>query len=124
MAYSCGLCMRVQISPQYNLEIFKDLFYATTGIGISSEELLKAGERIWNLQRLFNVREGATPEDDMPPAKMLREPLKVGDRQYPPLRETAVRALLDEYYDESGWDKETGKPTVETLQNLGLEKEG
>jgi aldehyde:ferredoxin oxidoreductase len=122
MAFSCGLCMRVQISPQYNLEIFKDLFYATTGIEIGSKDLLKAGERIWNLQRLFNVREGATPEDDMPPPRMLNEPLIVGEKRYPPLKEDEVRRLLDEYYEESGLDKETGKPSTETLRNLGLEE--
>jgi len=123
MAYSCGMCMRVQISPQYNLEIFRDLFHATTGIALTSSELLRAGERIWNLQRLFNVREGATPEDDMPPPRMLNEPLTVGERQYPPLKETEVRALLNAYYDESGWDRETGRPTAETLRYLGLENE-
>jgi aldehyde:ferredoxin oxidoreductase len=124
MAYSCGLCMRVQISPQYNLETFTDLFNATTGIEMSSHELLKAGERIWNIQRLFNVREGASWQDDMPPQRMLNEPLVVGEKQYPPLKERDVRKLLEEYYDESGWDTETGKPTVETLKNLGLGKEG
>jgi aldehyde:ferredoxin oxidoreductase len=124
MSYSCGMCMRIQISPQYSLDIIRDLFYATTGIEMSSQELLKAGERIWNIQRLFNVREGASSQDDMPPQRMLNEPLVVGEKQYPPLKERDVRELLDEYYDESGWDKDTGKPTMKTLGNLNLEKEG
>jgi len=124
LSFSCGMCMRIQISPQYNLNILRDLFYATTGIEMSSEDLLKAGERIWNIQRLFNMREGASRKDDMPPYKMLHDPLVVGDKEFSPLNEENINTLLDEYYEESGWDKETGKPTTKTLKNLGLEKEG
>jgi len=124
LTFSCGMCMKIQISPQYNLNILRDLFYATTGIEMSSEDLLKAGERIWNIQRLFNMREGASRKDDMPPYRMLNDPLVVGDKKFPPLNEADINTLLDEYYDESGWDKETGKPTKKTLKNLGLQKEG
>ena len=124
MSYSCGQCMRVQIGPQYTLDIYRDLFYATTGIEMSSEELQKAGERIWNLQRLFNVREGASRKDDMPPHKMLNEALVVGEKKYPPLNEKHINELLDDYYDERGWDKDTGNPSMETLKRLDLEEEG
>jgi len=124
MAYSMGLCMRPNINTHYHLEEFKELFYVTTGIEMSSEELLKAGQRIWNINRLFNVREGASRKDDMPPYRMLNDPLPVGNKVFPPLNEADVIKLLDEYYDESGWDKDTGKPTMRTLENLDLKKEG
>jgi aldehyde:ferredoxin oxidoreductase len=124
LSFSCGMCMRIQISPQYNLKIIRDLFYATTGIEMTSKDLLAAGERIWNIQRLFNAREGGLRKDDMPPYKMLKEPLVVGERTFPPLDEGQINSLLDEYYDESGWDRETGNPTRETLLRLCLEEEG
>jgi aldehyde:ferredoxin oxidoreductase len=124
MSYSMGLCMRPQINAFFNLEKFEELFFVTTGIEMTQEDLLKAGERIWNIQRLFNVREGATLEDDMPPQRMLNEPLVVGEKEYPPLKEEEIRNLLEEYYDENGWDKETGKPTMKILKNLSLQKEG
>lgn len=123
MAYSLGQCMRVQIGPNFNLDLYRDLFYATTGIELRSEELLKAGERIWNLQRLFNAREGASRKDDMPPYKMLELPLVVGEKKYPPLNEKHVNELLNDYYDESRWDVVTGNPTMETLVALDLERE-
>ena len=123
MAYSMGQCMRVPIGPNFTLDLYRDLFYATTGIEMNSKELLMAGERIWNLQRLFNAREGATRRDDQPPPKMLSQPLKVGETVYPPLDKGEVNQILNEYYEESGWDKDTGNPTMETLIALGLRQE-
>jgi aldehyde:ferredoxin oxidoreductase len=123
MSYSMGLCMRPQINANYDLEKFEELFHVTTGIEMTSKDLLRAGERIWNIQRLFNVREGANLKDDMPPQRMFNKPLVVGEKEYPPLKEEEVRKLLEEYYDESGWNKATGKPTIETTKRLSLEKE-
>lgn len=123
-AYSLGQCMRVQIGPNYNLDLYRDLFYSTTGIEMGSEDLLRSGERVWNLQRLFNAREGASRKDDLPPPKMLHKSLKVGDKTYPPIDEDKINQVLNEYYDESGWDEKTGNPTMEKLTELDLREEG
>ena len=89
--------------------------------------LRKVGERIVNLERAFNVREGFGRKDDGPPRGWFTPPA-AGDKEYP-LRDyfgTAsftredVETTLDDYYDERGWDKENGAPTPEKLNELGL----
>ncbi|MBC7233243.1 MAG: aldehyde ferredoxin oxidoreductase family protein [Chloroflexi bacterium] len=101
---------------------------------ISSAELLKAGERIVNLERLYNVRLGLSRADDRLPTRFLTEPLEIyaftrdevtgGVYTSPePLhvgRLHDFEAMLDRYYSLRGWDK-NGIPTPETVRRLGLE---
>jgi len=91
---------------------------AVTGQDWSAEDLLKAGERIWNLERLFNVREGMKRESDTLPPRLLREELDEGASRG---RVPRLDAMLDEYYSLRGWDRQ-GVPTPETLASLDLEK--
>jgi aldehyde:ferredoxin oxidoreductase len=74
------------------------------------------GERIWNLERLFNLREGFGRNDDTLPRRFLSEPLTTG-----PTKGQVVELdkMLDEYYRARGWDNE-GRPTRRTLERLGL----
>ncbi|NJE13168.1 aldehyde ferredoxin oxidoreductase family protein [Thermococcus sp. LS2] len=93
------------------------LYSTLTGFEISDVELMKAGERVWNLKRCFNVREGFTRKDDKLPKRLL-EPVQTG-----PTKGQAVKnleGLLDEAYEAFGWDKKTGIPTREKLEELGL----
>lgn len=78
-------------------------------------ELVKIGERIYNLERLFNVREGFTRIDDNLPERFLKEHLPGG-------RIVPLDKLLDEYYHVRGWD-DNGIPTDEVLEKLNLKKE-
>ncbi len=123
MVFSLGLCMRPQMMANFDVNNMATLYSITTGMELSSQEMLEAGGRIWNIQRLFNAREGATRKDDMPPYKMMTEPLRVGGNVNPPAREGEIQDMLSEYYEESGWDKATGIPTKEKLVELGLEDE-
>lgn len=75
------------------------------------EGLAAAGERIWNLVRLFNVREGFDREDDALPPTLTGPSGVDADR---------FEAMLEAYYDRRGWDA-SGTPTAETLSRLGLE---
>jgi aldehyde:ferredoxin oxidoreductase len=87
----------------------------------------KAGERIWNLFKALNMREGFDRKDDRFPPKWL-EPLKDAEGKEIPLATCEGRpvtmdtfnAMLDEYYDERGWDIKTGNPTREKLEELDL----
>jgi len=82
------------------------------------EHLFKVGERIYNLERAFNVREGFSRKDDTFPLRITSEPLKnAGPAEGQVLRKPA--ALLDEYYQFRGWD-ENGIPPPEKLKELGL----
>lgn len=92
-------------------------YQAVTGEDISFEELMKRGERIVNLQRMYNYRLGLNKKDDILPERILKEPRKTGGAptQLPPLEE-----MLEEYYAVRGWD-EDGIPTKEKLAELGLD---
>ena len=88
-----------------------------TGWDFSVEEFRTAGERIFNLARVFNCREGVTRKDDTLPGRLLNEPMKDG----PAAGLTVdLEPLLDAYYQYRGWD-EQGRPTLNTLQRLNLE---
>lgn len=97
----------------------KQLLHAVTGIEEFSDEnyLLKVGERVWNIERAFNVRNGFSRKDDVLPQRFLTESPKGG-----PLENQVVELeqMLDDYYEERGWDKETGNPTRQKLESLGL----
>jgi aldehyde:ferredoxin oxidoreductase len=93
------------------------LYSTLTGFKMDEFELMKAAERVWNLKRCFNVREGLTRKDDKLPKRLL-EPIMTG-----PTKGQAVKdpdGMLDEYYEASGWDKKTGIPTRRKLEELGL----
>jgi len=119
--YSVGGCDRTPITPAFNLEVLSRLLRVTTSIELSPAEIRKIGERIWNLHRMFNMREGATRKDDMPPYKWMHETLAVGDKKLPPIPEKTIQSLLDQYYEERGWDIGTGNPSERKLIELGLE---
>lgn len=126
---SClGTCIRVHIAQFYSIATLAQLYSATTGIEISARELKKAGERAWNVIRAANVREGFTRKDDKFPARWF-EPMKDKDKEIRLMDYCETKFLtpedmegfLDDYYDERGWEVETGVPTKEKLVELGLE---
>jgi aldehyde:ferredoxin oxidoreductase len=90
-----------------------------TGWDFGVEEFRKTGERIYNLERVFNIREGITRTDDTLPRRLLEEPLPEGPAEG---QVNNLEILLDPYYEFRGWDKATGKPTPEKLKELGLEE--
>ncbi len=81
-------------------------------------EFRKAGERIYNLARAFNVREGCSRKDDTLPKRLLEEPLPDGPAEGQMLN---LDPLLDAYYEFRGWDRITGRPTAKKLKELGLD---
>ncbi|MCW4026765.1 MAG: aldehyde ferredoxin oxidoreductase family protein, partial [Candidatus Bathyarchaeota archaeon] len=88
----------------------------TTGIPMTAEELEKAGERIGNLGRLFNVREGLTRKDDHLPPKVMSTPIPddtVSKGSY--ITQKELDFMLDDYYAHRGWTEE-GLPTLEKLK--------
>ena len=89
---------------------------AVTGYDIDGAEVLRIGERIWNMQKIFNLRAGCTREDDTLPPRLHEEPLTEGA---PKGRVWEREPLLDDYYEARGWDRE-GRPTPEKLRELGI----
>jgi aldehyde:ferredoxin oxidoreductase len=113
-----GLCLFTSFA--LNADDYADLMSATTGMNIDAAEFLKIGERIWNVQKLFNIAVGYTKADDTLPDRLLNEPLQDGA---PKGRVWERQPILDEYYAERGWDTE-GVPTPEKLKELGLGEPG
>lgn len=88
---------------------------AATGWGLRAQDLMTAGKRLVTLKRLLNLRRGLTRADDRLPAVLTR-PLRGGTEGRVPDLEVLLRGAYAEY----GWDPETGRPTPETLEGLGL----
>jgi len=105
-------------------EGFKDLakyYTLVTGIEMTPEELERTGERINNLGRLFNIREGFTRKDDHLPPKIMSTPIPddtVSKGSY--ITQEELDLMLDDYYATRGWTKE-GVPTLKKLKELELE---
>lgn len=96
------------------------LLEAVTGFTYTEDELLKVGERINNLARAFNVREGFTRADDTLPERLLTEPVPDGNCKGRFFSKDDLKFMLDEYYTARGWDIVSGAPTREKLMELGL----
>ncbi|HOY74412.1 MAG TPA: aldehyde ferredoxin oxidoreductase family protein [Deltaproteobacteria bacterium] len=91
---------------------------AATGWSLDAAGFRQAGERIFNLARAFNVREGLRRKDDTLPARLLEDPLPDGPAAGLTVN---LEPLLDAYYDFRGWDRRTGIPTEEKLRELKLD---
>jgi len=88
-----------------------------TGWDMTDEELLQAGDRIWNLEKIYNLGQGFSKKDDTLPPRLLNEPLPDGPAKG---KVCELGVMLPEYYELRGWDKE-GIPKKDKLTELGLE---
>jgi len=115
---SLGLCLFTSFA--FGAENYRDLFNVTVGENWTSEDLLAAGERIYNLERVFNLGAGIGKEQDTLPKRLLNEPIPDGPAKG---RLHRLDELLPEYYKERGWG-EDGVPTADKLAQLGLAQTG
>jgi len=100
-------------------EDWVDMIGNCVGWDFGVSDFRKAGERVYNLARAFNVREGLTRADDTLPKRLLEEPLPEGPAEGHKVEK--LDQMLDAYYEFRGWDKKTGKPTTERLKELELD---
>lgn len=87
-----------------------------TNVEYSAEDFLEAGDRIFNVERLFNLEAGLSAEDDTLPRRLLDEPIPSGPAKGKVAR---LDEMLDEYYSLRGWDEE-GRPSSEKIKELDL----
>ena len=119
---AAGLCVFLSVRYLFKQDLglhpqpVTDVMNYATGAGYTPESLLEAGERIFNLERMFLLKAGFTRQDDTLPKRMLEQPMPEG-----PAKGHVVELdqMLSEFYDLRGWD-ENGAPTAEKLQELGL----
>jgi aldehyde:ferredoxin oxidoreductase len=95
---------------------YAKLLSAATGIEFTDEDMMTIGERIWNLERLYNLREGFSADDDTLPKRLLEEPMPEGPSKG---RVNMLSKMLPSYYSFRGWNSK-GEPTKEKLKELGL----
>ena len=102
------------------LELVNEILVSATGLPFTPEVLLRCGERVYNVEKLFNLREGFGREADYPPERFFREETPDGPAKGSKLNRVDYDRVLEDYYQARGWDKKTGKPTRRKLQELGL----
>ncbi len=110
---SMGLCLFTSFA--LGAEDYRDILAAATGFDYTLDEMMKCGERIWNLERVFNLKAGLDPKEDTLPKRLLEEPMPEGPNKGHVNR---LSEMLPEYYQVRGW--ENGVPTEAKLKELGL----
>ena len=96
---------------------YTDLLNAATGTHYTAEEVLEIGDRIYNIERMFNKAAGMKPEDDRLPKRLLQEPIVNGPSKG---MVSQLPLTLPQYYEARGWVN--AFPTDETLKKLGLDE--
>ena len=109
--------MAVFSTLKCEIKIYAKLLTTATGFYIDETEFRKIGERIYNLERLFNIREGLTKDDDVLPPRFQNEPLPEGPAKGHTLD---IANLLKEYYYNRGWG-DLGVPSNRKLEELSIQ---
>jgi aldehyde:ferredoxin oxidoreductase len=110
----CKFVVRTVLMPP---KWAKRFFNAVTGLDYTERQMMDVGERIVNVERAINVRQGLTRKDDTLSERFLKEPIPTGVAKGEVLN---LRPMIDEYYEARGWDVETGVPKRQRLEKLGL----
>ena len=111
---SAGICLFTTFA--IGLPEISQMLRTALGWECTDEEILQMGERIWNLEKLFNIEAGFTKEDDTLPERLLKEPLPSGPAKG---KVNELDVMLKEYYEVRGWDQDS-IPTEEKLKELSI----
>jgi aldehyde:ferredoxin oxidoreductase len=111
------VCVRGRLG--FDFKLWGEVLTSATGVVFNEEELLKSGERIVNLERSFNVREGFRRSHDVLPGRILEE--NVPNSIYKAISREDFNCMLDSYYEARGWTRD-GVPTEKKLKELQLEE--
>lgn len=111
---SVGMCLFTSFA--LGLDDYKEIVNAGTDFNYTSEELLQAGERIYNLERKFNLEAGISPKEDTLPKRFTDVPLPDGPQKGALSR---YKEILPEYYDIRGWTPK-GEISADKINELGL----
>jgi len=115
--FSMGVCDFWPI----NSETLARLYEITLGGKWTAVQVKEIGERIFNLQRMFNVMAGFDRKDDKLPQRLHKEFLKAGPPEGRIMPQEQFESCLDEYYQIRGWDS-AGRPTAQKLKSLDIEE--
>lgn len=112
---SSGLCLFTSFAMV--ADDYANLINAVCGTNLSGDDFVQAGERVWNLEKMFNLKAGIDSAQDTLPARLLKEPIPDGPSKGWVHK---LDELLPKYYEVRGWDS-SGVPTPEKLKELGLD---
>jgi aldehyde:ferredoxin oxidoreductase len=104
------------------IEDYAEAISAATGWPLTPEKLLLIAERIWNLTRLFNVREGFQKADDTLPERLFTHASSKGPSKGEMVDRASFEKMRETYYRIAGWDPQSGIPTEAKLRELDLDK--
>jgi aldehyde:ferredoxin oxidoreductase len=111
------LCKFIRYGFPLTFEAYLPVVQVVTGMKMDANALSQIGERIFNIERMFNVREGIGRKDDTLPSRLLNEPVQEGPSKGHIVR---LNDMLGDYYTVRGWD-ENGIPSAWKLAELGLD---
>ena len=111
---SSGLCLFTSFAM--NTDDYAAMTNGAIGTEWTGDDVLLAGERIWNLERIFNLEAGIDPSQDTLPKRLLEDPIEEGPSKG---NVTRLAEMLPEYYALRGWS-EDGIPTDDRKEKLGL----
>ncbi len=118
-----GICIRPPSLQALGPYSIAQMLKAAVGWDINAEEVMQGGERIFNLQRIYNLREGEKREDSVFPKRFYQERFPDGPAQGMIIDKESVDQMLEDYYEKRGWNRADGVPTKEKVTELGLEQE-
>lgn len=111
---SAGLCLFTSFAV--NADDYAAMINHVLGTAWTADDVLQAGERIWNLERLYNLEAGITPAEDTLPKRLLKDAIPDGPSEG---HIAELPKLLPEYYQLRGWGRD-GIPTAATKERLSL----
>lgn len=120
-----GLCAISTMWLDHRLfrpEVICDFYSLVTGRHAEGPDLMRAGLKLQNLERSFNLlHAGFDRKDDMPPARFCETPISRGEYAGERIELDRWNSMLDSYYSLHGWDVRTGRPLKKTLRDLDLQ---
>ena len=116
---SLELCRIAQLGLNMPIGLLSKIIQAVTGFNLNEDNLIEIGERIIQLERVFNLSNGMTPADDRLPERFLFEELPTGTSKG---EKYDLKQLLAKYYKLRHWDLKNGWPSDKTLLHLGISK--
>lgn len=126
VAYAMGFCDRPVILNALPIDRMTEFYNMATGLNVTSEHLLRAGRRIWNLEKVWVSMQGQTKADDYPPSRFFTEGVDYQapgqePKTYPPFDKQRYEQMLNRYYESHGWRTEDSMPTGGLLSELNLD---
>jgi len=103
----------------WNYDEMAQMYTYVTGLPMTGKKIRQAGERISNLARIYNIREGLGRADDNLPIRCMKDPIKSGVAKGSLVTQKDLDILLDGYYEARGWTNK-GVPTKAKIDELGL----